>query len=144
MAAVPAPTGAGGRRAGRGGRGSAVAVAGLDDLALVGAGLAAGGGGWRGRAGLCRRAVAAGHPAAPPSALTGRFCCTAAILPDRVSPAWPGTRRSGGGCELFPCPRASCKDSRLPPPLRTATQQARPGSQPTETDEQPVTQTQKR
>src|SRR3546814_2848036 len=93
MAAVPAPTGAGGRRAGRGGRGSAVAVAGLDDLALVGAGLAAGGGGWRGRAGLCRRAVAAGHPAAPPSALTGRFCCTAAILPDRVSPAWPGTRR---------------------------------------------------
>src|SRR3546814_7095955 len=49
MAAVPAPTGAGGRRAGRGGRGSAVAVAGLDDLALVGAGLAAGGGGWRGR-----------------------------------------------------------------------------------------------
>src|SRR3546814_1125170 len=81
MAAVPAPAGAGGRRAGRGGRGSAVAVAGLDDLALVGAGLAAGGGGWRGRAGLCRRAVAAGHPAAPPSALTGRFCCTAAILP---------------------------------------------------------------
>src|SRR5690606_28732613 len=101
VAAVPAPAGAGGGRAGgdRGGR--AVAVAGLDDLAVVATGLAPGRGRGRGRRRLRRGAVAAGHPAAPPAALTDGFCCTAAILPDRVSPVWPDTRRSGGSRALF-------------------------------------------
>src|SRR5690606_13034602 len=60
VAAVPAPAGAGGGRAGgdRGGR--AVAVAGLDDLAVVATGLAPGRGRGRGRRRLRRGAVAAG------------------------------------------------------------------------------------
>src|SRR3546814_4229702 len=44
---------------------------------------------WRWCRDLWRGAAGAGAATAPPAALNGRFCCTAAILPDRVPPAVP-------------------------------------------------------
>src|SRR3546814_5232480 len=66
---------------------------------------------WRWCRDLWRGAAGAGAATAPPAALNGRFCCTAAILPDRVPPAVPSALV--GAAEAASSSRGSARSQRL-------------------------------